>query len=177
MGFAYTDGSPGARGAPSGGIEPPLGRRSGRPLAGAERSGPCGPAPAGYGREGRARPRGVDRDESARLQLAMAYAEILSALSDATRRGIYEELTAAPRTVGELARDRPISRPAVSQHLKVLEAAGLVSVTPQGTARVYAVVPAGLAPLRAYVEDLWSDALQSYARQVIRQGSDGAAAP
>lgn len=83
----------------------------------------------------------------------------LEALGDPTRRAIFEDLTRRPQAVGELAETFPISRPAVSQHLKVLKDAGLLRVRSEGTRRIYAADPAGIAEVRASVERLWRDAL------------------
>ena len=88
----------------------------------------------------------------------MAYAEVLSALADPTRRHIFEALRDEPMTVGELAKGQPVSRPAVSQHLKVLEAARLVSVEPRGNRRLYLVKRDGLDELRNYLDSFWSAA-------------------
>jgi DNA-binding transcriptional ArsR family regulator len=84
------------------------------------------------------------------------------ALGDGTRRAIFERLAAHPCAVGELARDLPVSRPAVSQHLRVLKDAGLVSDRAEGTRRVYAVNPAGLEALRADLDRFWTDALAAF---------------
>ena len=88
----------------------------------------------------------------------------LDALGDPTRRAILELLRDGPRPVGELAGALPVSRPAVSQHLAVLKAAGLVADRAAGRRRLYAVDPAGLDALRAYLEGLWGQALASYQR-------------
>ncbi len=88
--------------------------------------------------------------------------EALQALGDPTRRGIFERLTAGPLAVGELAHELPISRPAVSQHLKVLKDAGLVFDRPAGTRRVYQVDPAAVAALREYFDSFWGHALASF---------------
>jgi DNA-binding transcriptional ArsR family regulator len=88
--------------------------------------------------------------------------QALQALGDPTRREIFERLTAGPVAVGELARDLPVSRPAVSQHLKVLKDAGLVFDRPSGTRRVYQVDPAAVAALREYFDSFWSHALESF---------------
>ena len=80
----------------------------------------------------------------------------MDALGDPTRRAIFERLQSGPPAVGELARELPVSRPAVSQHLKVLKAAGLVRDRAQGTRRLYQVDPAGLAALRSYLETFWT---------------------
>jgi len=103
----------------------------------------------------------------------MAYAKILDALSDPTRRAIVEALRTSPLPVGALAKQFPISRPAVSQHLKVLSDAGLVAADPQGTRRVYRLEPDGLATLREYLDTLWDDALSAYAREARRQSRKG----
>ena len=89
--------------------------------------------------------------------------EQLAALADPSRRAIFEALADGPRAVGELAADLPISRPAVSQHLKVLKEAGLVTDRAQGTKRLYRLRPDGIAALRAYLDRMWSDALSSFA--------------
>jgi DNA-binding transcriptional ArsR family regulator len=86
----------------------------------------------------------------------------LDALGDPTRRAILELLRDGPKPVVELAGALPVSRPAVSQHLAVLKAAGLVADRPAGRRRLYAVDPAGLETLRAYLEGLWGEALASY---------------
>ncbi len=96
----------------------------------------------------------------------MAYAEVLTALADPTRRHIFEALLEQPHTVGELAEDQPVSRPAVSQHLKVLESANLVSVEPQGNRRLYLIKRDGLDELRQYLRSFWSDALSAYSAEI-----------
>ena len=99
----------------------------------------------------------------------MAYTDVLAALADPTRRQIFEDLRRRPRTVGELAKGRPISRPAVSQHLRVLETARLVGVEPQGNRRVYSVRRDGLDDLRSYLDAFWSDVLSAYGAEVERR--------
>ena len=91
-----------------------------------------------------------------------------TALGDPTRREIFERLAAQPRAVGELARELPVSRPAVSQHLKVLKDAGLVLDRPVGTRRVYQLDPEGVAALRAQLDRYWSRALAGY-KQIVEQ--------
>jgi DNA-binding transcriptional ArsR family regulator len=86
----------------------------------------------------------------------------LTALADPTRRTIFERLADRPRAVGELARDLPVSRPAVSQHLRVLKDAGLVIDRPTGARRIYQLDPDGLGELRAYLEQYWTKALAAY---------------
>ena len=95
----------------------------------------------------------------------------MDALGDPTRRAIFERLAAGPRAVGELADEFPVSRPAVSQHLAVLKAAGLVVDRAAGRRRLYAVDPAGLDALRAYLEGLWGQALAS-SRQAAEGGTE-----
>jgi DNA-binding transcriptional ArsR family regulator len=87
------------------------------------------------------------------------HAAMLTALADPTRRAIFERLAESPRAVGELARELPVSRPAVSQHLKVLKSAGLVIDRPVGTRRVYSVDPDGIETIRDYFEQFWRQAL------------------
>jgi DNA-binding transcriptional ArsR family regulator len=99
----------------------------------------------------------------------VTYADVLTALADPTRRNILESLRAAPRTVGELAAKQPVSRPAVSQHLKVLEDASLVRVEPRGTRRLYSVRRDGLEELRRYLESFWSDVLNAYSAEIARR--------
>jgi DNA-binding transcriptional ArsR family regulator len=92
----------------------------------------------------------------------------LGALSDPTRRAIFERLVAAPSAVGELARDFPVSRPAVSQHLQVLKAAGLVVDQAEGTRRVYRAHAPTLDALRKYFDRFWTDALASFKQAAER---------
>jgi DNA-binding transcriptional ArsR family regulator len=86
----------------------------------------------------------------------------LDALSDGTRREIFELVAERPLAVGELARQLPVSRPAVSQHLRVLKDAGLVRDTAAGTRRIYALNPDGLAELRAYLDRFWDRSLRAF---------------
>jgi len=95
----------------------------------------------------------------------------LDALGDATRRAIFERIAKRPHSVGELASALPVSRPAVSQHLKVLKDAGLLSVRSDGARNIYAADPAGIAVLRASVERFWRDALVSFKDQAEQKGS------
>jgi DNA-binding transcriptional ArsR family regulator len=85
-----------------------------------------------------------------------------TALGDPTRRAIFERLAERPTAVSELARELPVSRPAVSQHLKVLKDAGLVMDTRAGKQRIYRLDPNGLGPLRADIERFWTKALAAY---------------
>jgi DNA-binding transcriptional ArsR family regulator len=96
----------------------------------------------------------------------------LTALGDPTRRAIFERLADQPRAVGELARELPVSRPAVSQHLKVLKGAGLVIDRPAGNRRIYQVDPAGVAALRAYLDQFWNKALIAYKAAVEQQAEE-----
>ena len=82
------------------------------------------------------------------------------ALGDPTRRAIFEKLAASPAAVGELAHGLPVSRPAVSQHLRVLSDAGLVDVRPEGNRRLYRWRREGLRDAAAFVEEMWSDRLE-----------------
>ena len=90
----------------------------------------------------------------------------MTALGDPTRQAIFERLVAGPRPVGELAGELPVTRPAVSQHLRVLLDAGLVTVRAEGTRRIYAADPQGLQGLRAWLEGTWATALQAFAAHV-----------
>jgi DNA-binding transcriptional ArsR family regulator len=96
------------------------------------------------------------------MAYASAATEALDALGDPTRRRVLELLRDGPRAVGELAADLPVSRPAVSQHLRVLKGAGLVSERKDGTRHLYRIDPQGLAALRAYLESFWDDALEAF---------------
>lgn len=98
----------------------------------------------------------------------MAYAEVFTALADPTRRHILESLRERPKTVGELAAGHPVSRPAVSQHLKVLYGARLVSVEPQGNRRLYAIKRDGLDDLKQYLDGFWSDVLTAYGVRIAQ---------
>jgi DNA-binding transcriptional ArsR family regulator len=94
---------------------------------------------------------------------------VLEALGDPTRRLIFESLKAGPRSVGELADGMPVSRPAVSQHLRVLKEAGLVSDRKEGTRRLYRIDPGGLAGLRDYFDSFWGDALERFAAEARKE--------
>jgi DNA-binding transcriptional ArsR family regulator len=99
----------------------------------------------------------------------MAYTDALEALGDPTRRAIFERLHRGPSAVGELAREFPVSRPAVSQHLRVLKRAGLVRDTAAGTRRLYQVDADGLAALRAYLESFWDRSLSDFRSAAERE--------
>ena len=92
----------------------------------------------------------------------MAYADAIAALADPTRRAVLERLRNGPQPVVEIARDLPVSRPAVSQHLRVLKEAGLVREQRVGTRHFYSVNGEGLADLRAYFEEFWGEALDAF---------------
>ena len=96
----------------------------------------------------------------------MAYDSALASLADPTRRRIFEELRLGPKPVGAIAARLPVSRPAVSQHLKVLRGAGLVDARAEGTRRVYFIDPKGLAELRAWLDQFWDRSLAAFAREV-----------
>jgi DNA-binding transcriptional ArsR family regulator len=96
----------------------------------------------------------------------MTYGKALQCLSDPTRRQVFERLRAGPRSVGALARGLPVSRPAVSQHLKALKTAGLVTHRSEGTRRVYYIDPHGLGELRRWLDGFWTDALESFKHEV-----------
>jgi DNA-binding transcriptional ArsR family regulator len=100
-----------------------------------------------------------------------AYGPVLDALGDPTRRAIFEHLADRPAAVVELAAVVPVSRPAVSQHLKVLKDAGLVRASAEGTRRVYRVDPDGLRALRDYLDRFWNSALTSFKRRVEQEGA------
>jgi DNA-binding transcriptional ArsR family regulator len=96
----------------------------------------------------------------------MTYECALQCLSDPTRRRVFERLRAGPQSVGALARGMPVSRPAVSQHLRALKDAGLVNDQAEGTRRVYYIDPDGLGALRRWIDEFWDGALQSFKREV-----------
>jgi DNA-binding transcriptional ArsR family regulator len=103
----------------------------------------------------------------------MAYATAMDALGDATRREIMERLRGGPRPVGEIAAELPVSRPAVSQHLRVLKEAGLVTERKEGTRRIYRIEPKGLADLRAYLDSFWEQALAGFRAAAESEGRTG----
>jgi DNA-binding transcriptional ArsR family regulator len=92
----------------------------------------------------------------------MTYANAFSALADPTRRAVFERLRNGPRAVGDVAHGLPVSRPAVSQHLKVLKEARLVTAYRDGTRQFYAIDTRGLSDLRAYLDSFWGDALNAF---------------
>ena len=102
----------------------------------------------------------------------MAYADAIQALGDPTRRTVFERLRRGPRSVGDLASGLPVSRPAVSQHLRVLENAGLVRARRRGTRNFYSVDGEGLAELRAYFEGFWDEALAAFKAAAENEGGE-----
>src|SRR5205823_7640681 len=92
----------------------------------------------------------------------MAYRTAMDALGDPTRRAIFEQLRRGPRAVGEIAGELPVSRPAVSQHLRVLKEARLVTERRDGTRRLYRLDPDGLGELRDYFDQFWDAALADF---------------
>ena len=101
-----------------------------------------------------------------------SHAAALAALADPTRRVIIERIKAGPRSVDDIARGLPISRPAVSQHLRVLRESGLASERRAGRRRLYQLEPAGLAPVRRYVESLWDEVLSAYRSAAEKEAAD-----
>jgi len=87
-----------------------------------------------------------------------------AALADPTRRSVFERIAEQPRSVGALAAELPVSRPAVSQHLRVLKDAGLVVDEARGTARIYRIDPDGLGPIRRWLDQQWDRSLQNFKR-------------
>jgi DNA-binding transcriptional ArsR family regulator len=104
----------------------------------------------------------------------MTYQAALSALADPTRRTIFERLGDRPAAVFELAEGLPVTRPAVSQHLKVLKRAGLVIDHPIGNRRVYQLDPAGVAALREYLDRFWQLSLAAFKEAVEKRGEEPA---
>ena len=103
----------------------------------------------------------------------MAYRNAMDALGDPTRRAIFERLRQGALAVGEIADELPVSRPAVSQHLRVLKEAGLVRERRDGTRRLYRVDPDGLGELRDYFDDFWSQALANFKAEAERERRNG----
>jgi DNA-binding transcriptional ArsR family regulator len=99
----------------------------------------------------------------------MSYGDALAALADPTRRRVFEQLRSGPQPVGVIAAGMPVSRPAVSQHLKVLKEAGLVGDRAEGTRRVYYIDPHRLGALRAWLDSFWDDALASFQSEAERK--------
>jgi DNA-binding transcriptional ArsR family regulator len=101
----------------------------------------------------------------------MTYANALVALADPTRRRVFDELRTGPKPVGVIAAKLPVSRPAVSQHLKVLREARLVTERREGTRHVYCIDPHGLAELRAWLDRFWDQSLAAFQAEVERGGA------
>jgi DNA-binding transcriptional ArsR family regulator len=99
----------------------------------------------------------------------MSYDRALTALADPTRRQVFDRLRSGPQPVSALAAGLPVSRPAVSQHLKILKEAGLVTDQSDGARRLYRIDRDGLASLRAWLDGFWDTALGSFQAEVIRQ--------
>jgi DNA-binding transcriptional ArsR family regulator len=93
---------------------------------------------------------------------------IFAALADPTRRAVFERIAERPRSVGALAAELPVSRPAVSQHLKVLKEAGLVADDARGTSRIYRIDPQGLGPMRRWLDEQWEHSLENF-RKIAEQ--------
>src|SRR5579863_4805837 len=96
----------------------------------------------------------------------MPYEKALAVLADPSRRAIFERLRAGPRAVVDIARGMPVSRPAVSQHLKTLKEAGLVADRAEGARRVYFIDPKGLAAIRRWLDSFWDEALIAYQDEI-----------
>jgi len=103
----------------------------------------------------------------------MTYGTALTALADPTRRRVFERLKSGPKAVGAIARGLPVSRPTVSQHLKVLKKAGLVTDRPEGTRRVYYIDPQGLGALRTWLDQFWDQALAAFQAEMKRGPNNG----
>jgi len=107
----------------------------------------------------------------------MTNANAFTALADPTRREVFERLSHGPRAVGDLAQDLPVSRPAVSQHLKVLKEAGLVTDRPDGARRIYQIDLKGLGQMRAWLDRFWDNALEAFKAEAERDAANGAGKP
>ena len=101
----------------------------------------------------------------------MAYRNALAVLADPTRREVFERLRSGPRPVNLLAAGLPVSRPAVSQHLKVLKDAGLVEERSEGVRRIYSLRREGLLELRTWLDSFWDDALEAFKREAERSSN------
>jgi DNA-binding transcriptional ArsR family regulator len=99
----------------------------------------------------------------------MTYANTFAALADPTRRQVFERLNDGPKAVGVIAQGLPVSRPAVSQHLKVLREAGLVADRARGARRIYYIDPKGLRALRTWLDQFWDQALTAFAAEVEKR--------
>jgi DNA-binding transcriptional ArsR family regulator len=103
----------------------------------------------------------------------MAYESTLRALADPTRRAVFERLRDGPASVGAIAAGLPVSRPAVSQHLKALKSAGLVVDRSEGARRVYYIDPDGLGELRRWLDQFWSEALEAFKNEAEKSTTRG----
>lgn len=103
----------------------------------------------------------------------MTYQNAFAALADPTRRAVFERLLDGGQPVGRIARGMPVSRPAVSQHLKVLKEAGLVTDRAEGNQRVYSIDPEGLGAVRRYLDQFWDQALEAFAAEVENDPKNG----
>jgi DNA-binding transcriptional ArsR family regulator len=101
-----------------------------------------------------------------------ANGQVIAALADPTRRAVFERLRGGARPVGEIAAELPVSRPAVSQHLKVLKEAGLVTERKDGTRRLYRIDPNGVAAIRDYFDQFWNEALAAFQAAAESEGSE-----
>src|SRR5947208_12373229 len=97
---------------------------------------------------------------------------VFAALTDPTRRAVFERLRHGPRPVGDIARGLPVTRPAVSQHLKVLKEAGLVDDRSEGTRRIYRIDPKGLGAVRAWLDQFWDSGLTAFAEEAERTAKE-----
>ncbi len=102
----------------------------------------------------------------------MTYDKAISALADPTRRSLFEKIAEHPNNVASLAQHFPVSRPAISQHLKVLQDAQLVKVQIAGTRRIYEIDHAGLEAIKSYLDSFWSDALGAFAAEIHKQNRE-----
>jgi DNA-binding transcriptional ArsR family regulator len=103
----------------------------------------------------------------------MAYGSALAVLADPTRRTVFERLRAGPRPVNAIAAGLPVSRPAVSQHLKVLKEAGLVDERSEGVRRIYSLRREGLRELREWLDGFWDDALEAFRLEAEKSHKSG----
>ena len=106
------------------------------------------------------------------LRLVIANAHPLDALGDGTRRRVFELLRSGPRSVGDIAAELPVTRPAVSQHLRVLEGARLVTHRRAGTRNIYELDPAGVRAVRDWVDEFWTEALARFEQAAAQKGEE-----
>jgi len=103
--------------------------------------------------------------------------DAIAALGDSTRRAIFECVTRGPKSVGEIAAEFSVSRPAVSQHLRVLKEAGLVTDTADGTRRIYQVRQQGIQAIHGYLDQMWNQAIAAFQAQALRVADDRSEGP